>query len=166
MSDLASQIREIWRVLDGLISQERFHSDKFMITVEGGMAVKLTNNTGAATVKGNVVTNSATTANAVVLAVDGEPDALGVFYESGIANGAAAWVVVSGIADVYFAASTTLGHLARTFISGEAGYVIGQAKSEAIPTSPFATDKHFCEIGHVLEARVGAGLAKCVLHFN
>jgi len=166
MSDLASQIREIWAVLDGIISQERFHSDKFMVTVEGGLAVKLTNNTGAATVKGNVVTNSAALANAVVLAVDGEPDALGVFYESGIANGAEAWVVISGIADVYFIGSTTLGHLARTFISGEAGYVTGQAKSEAIPSSPFATDKHFCEIGHVLEARVGAGLAKVVLHFN
>jgi hypothetical protein len=166
MSDLASQIREIWKVLDGIISQERFHSDKFMVTVEGGMAVKLTNNTGAATVKGNVVTNSAALANAVVLAVDGEPDALGVFYESGVADGAEAWVVVSGIADVYFIGSTTLGHLARTFISGEAGYVTGQAISEAIPSAPFATDKHFCEIGHVLEARVGAGLAKCVLHFN
>lgn len=166
MSDLASQIREIWAVLDGIISQERFHSDKFMVTVEGGLAVKLTNNTGAVTVKGNVVTNSAALANAVVLAVDGEPDALGVFYESGIADGDTAWVVVSGIADVYFIGSTTLGHLARTFIGGEAGYVTGQAKSEAIPAAPFASDKHFCEIGHVLEARVGAGLAKCVLHFN
>lgn len=166
MSDLASQIREIWKVLDGIISQERFYSDKFMITVEGGLAVKLTNKTGAASVKGYVVSNSTTTASAVELIVQGEPDPIGVFYESGIADGAEAWVVVAGIADVYFIGSTTLGYLARTFIAGEAGYVTGQALAEALPAAPFATDKHFCEIGHVLEARVGAGLAKCVLHFN
>ena len=42
----------------------------------------------------------------------------------------------------------------------------GQALSEALAAPPFATDKHFYEIGHVLESRVGAGLAKCILHFN
>lgn len=128
--------------------------------------VRLTNKTGAATVKGNVVTNSDTVANAVELIIQGEPDPIGVFYESGIADGAEAWVVVAGIADVYFTGSTTLGHLARGFVAADAGYVIGQALSEAIPSSPFATDKHFYEIGHVLEARTGAGLAKCILHFN
>jgi len=45
-------------------------------------------------------------------------------------------------------------------------YIDGQAKSEAVPTSPFATDKHFSEIGHVLESRTGEGLAKVYLDFN
>lgn len=133
---------------------------------EGGYMVRLINKTGGASVKGYVVTNSSTTANAVEKAVDGQPDALGVFYESGVADGTEAWVVVSGIADVYFIGSTSLGYLARTFIASEAGYVSGQALAEAVPSSPFASDKHFCEIGHVLEARTGAGLARCVLHFN
>ncbi|KKL90587.1 hypothetical protein LCGC14_1903210 [marine sediment metagenome] len=35
-----------------------------------------------------------------------------------------------------------------------------------IPTSQFATDKHFMEIGHILENTGGAGLARTVLHFN
>ena len=48
----------------------------------------------------------------------------------------------------------------------DTGEISGQALNEAVPTSPFATDKHFCEIGHVLETRTGAGLAKVNLHFN
>jgi hypothetical protein len=136
------------------------------MNADGGFMVKLTNKTGANSVKGEVVRTSLTQNNAVSKAVDGYPDAIGVFYESGVADGQEAWVVISGIADVYFVGSTTRGQLARTFVAGEAGYVIGQATSEPVPTSPFASDKHFCEIGHILESRTGAGLAKCILHFN
>lgn len=139
---------------------------KIAWTSEGGMAIQLLNKSGGNSVKGEVVTNSASVANAVEKIVINEPDPIGVFYESGIADGQLAWVVVSGIADVYFIGNTSLGYLARGFITGDAGYVTGQALAEALPTSPFATDKHFYEIGHLLEARVGAGLAKCVLHFN
>jgi hypothetical protein len=74
--------------------------------------------------------------------------------------------VVSGIADVYFWGNTVRGHLARTGIASDTGEVSGQALSEAVPESPFATDKHFCEIGHVIESRTGAGLAKIIMHFN
>ena len=38
--------------------------------------------------------------------------------------------------------------------------------SDALPASPFTDSKHFYEIGHVIEARTGAGLASVVLHFN
>lgn len=136
-------------------------------TSESGLAVQLINKTGAVSVKGEVVEPSDSVDNAVDKIVVDVPDPIGVFYESGIADGSLAWVVVSGIADVYFVGNTTRGHLARGFLTADGGsYVIGQALSEAVPSSPFATDKHFYEIGHVLESRVGAGLAKCVLHFN
>lgn len=143
-------------------------TNKVKITPEGGIAVKLTNKTGGASVKGEVVSvYSATAINSSVskIVVD-IPAPIGVFYESGVADGNEAWVVISGVADVYFVGNTTRGHLARGFITGDAGYVTGQALSEAVPSSPFASDKHFYEIGHVLESRTGAGLAKCVLHFN
>jgi hypothetical protein len=143
-----------------------FYSPKAMLTPHGGFAVRLTNKTGAASVKGEVVRANSAQDNSVVKVVDGVPDAFGIFLDSGVADGAEAWVVVSGIADVYFVGSVTRGHLARTFLSGEAGYVTGQALSEAVPTPPFTDDKHFCEIGHALESRTGAGLAKCMLHFN
>jgi len=143
-------------------------NEKAAINEYGGYMIKLTNKTGGASVKGEVVSIYSATAvdNAVKKIVVDVPDPIGVFYESGVADGSEAWIVVSGIADVYFIGDTTRGYLARGFVSADSGYVSGQAMAEAVPTSPFATDKHFYEIGHVLESRTGAGLAKCVLHFN
>lgn len=145
---------------------EEFYTTKIRLTKEGGLAIKLTNKTGSNSVKGEVVSPSNSVANAVTKIVVDVPNPIGVFYENGIADGQEAWVVVSGIADVYFIGNTALGNIARGFITGDAGYVTGQALAEAVPSSPFASDKHFYEIGHLLEARTGAGLAKCVLHFN
>ena len=139
---------------------------KVLITPEGGIAVRLTNKTGSNSVKGYVVTASDAQANAVRLVPVDVPSAIGVFYESDVADGSEAWVVISGIADVYFIGDTTFGYLARTGLTADTGEEDGKALSEAFPTSPFATDKHFCEIGHILETRTGAGLAKVNLHFN
>lgn len=141
-------------------------SPRCMSTPEGGHAVLMTNKTGANSVKGEVVTTGSTVDNSVIKVVVDVPNPIGVFYESGVADGAEAWVVISGIAEVYFIGSTTRGQFARGFITGDAGYVAGQALAEAVPTAPFATDKHFYEIGHILASRTGAGLAKTVLHFN
>lgn len=135
-------------------------------TPEGGIAIKLTNKTGSASVKGYMVDVSSTTDNAFQLCVVDVPDAIGVVYDAGVADGSQCLVVVAGIADVYYVGSTTRKNLARGFVTGDAGYVSGQALNETMPGAPFATDKHFFEIGHVLENRVGAGLAKTVLHFN
>jgi len=149
------------------VQSTTFTGTKVKLTVEGGIAVKLTNKTGAVTVKGEIVRPDSATDSGVVKIVVDIPSPIGVFYESGIAADAETWVVISGIADVYFTGNTTRGYLARGFITSDgAGYVTGQALAEAYPSSPHDTDKHFYEIGHVLESRVGAGLAKCVLHFN
>lgn len=145
---------------------KKSNSQKLFFTPEGGIAIKLINKTGANSIKGYCVTNDDGQNNAVKLVPINVPDCIGIFYESGVSDGQETWIVVSGIADVYFWGSTTLSHLARTGLTADTGEVSGQALSEAVPTSPFANDKHFCEIGHVLEARTGAGLAKCVLHFN
>lgn len=141
-------------------------NDNVLVTELGGLAVKMVNKTGGASVKGYVVTASTTTENGVKLIEVDIPAPIGIIYNSGIADGDDVWVVIQGIAEVYYIGNTTLGYLARGFITGDAGYVSGQALAEAVPTSPFATDKHFYEIGHLLEARVGAGLAKTVLHYN
>jgi hypothetical protein len=141
-------------------------AEKHRLTPEGGFAVRLTNKTGAVSVKGTVVTADTSADNAVKkIAVD-VPAPIGVIYDDDIADGAEVWVVLSGIAAVYFTGTTVRGHFARGFIAADIGYVSGQALSEAVPSSPFATDKHFYEIGHVLESRTGAGLANCILHFN
>lgn len=134
---------------------------KTKITIEGGLAVKLTNKTGAASTKGNVVTVYDATAinNAVQKIVVDVPTPIGVFYENDIADGSEAWVVVAGIADVYFIGDAAIGNIARGFVTGDSGYVTGQAMAEAANSSAY-------KIGHVLESRTGAGLAKVVLQFN
>jgi hypothetical protein len=141
-------------------------SRKWMDTPEGGRAIKIVNRTGAASVKGYMVRPSPSYDTSCTLSVVDVPDPIGVVYNSGVANGSEMWVVTNGIADVYFIGSATRGHIARGFVTGDAGYVAGQAMSEAVPAAPFATDKHFYEIGHVIQSRTGAGLARCVLHQN
>lgn len=138
---------------------------KVKFTAEGGLAVKLMNKTGSPSIKGYCVTPGSADSSVVLVPI-GEPDCIGVFYESGIVDGSEVWVVVSGIAEVYFWNAPTIGHLARTGLASDTGEISGQALSEAIPTTPFAVDKHFCEIGHVLETKIASGLAKTVLHFN
>lgn len=136
------------------------------LTQEGGLAVKLLNKSGAASVRGYVVEANDNTNRAVSLTQVDMPDAIGVFYESGVADGELAWVVISGLAYVYFVGSATRGQLARTFLTADGSFVAGNALAENFPAAPFLSDKHFCEIGHVLESRTGAGLALCALHFN
>jgi hypothetical protein len=150
------------------IGNKLTESKKIKITSEGGLAILLQNKTGAPSVKGYVVSIYSATAinSSVKLIAQNVPDPVGVFYDSGVVDGNDAWVVISGIVDVYFIGNTTRGFLARGFVTSDAGFVAGQALAEAVPTSPFATDKHFYEIGHVIESRVGAGLAKIVMHFN
>lgn len=145
-----------------------FFSEKVKLTPEGGIAVRLTNKTGGASVKGEVVAAYSASAinSAVAKIVVDVPNPIGVFYESGIADGSEAWVVVAGIADVYFTGNVSLGNIARGFLTVDgAGYVTGQALNDMIP-NPLSDDKHFYEIGHVIEARTGAGLAKVIIHFN
>jgi hypothetical protein len=149
-----------WIVISGNVTE------KAKFTADGGLAILMTNRTGGVSVKGEIVTPSAIYSNAVSKIIIDVPNPIGVFYESGIADGTDAWVVVSGIADVYFVGNTTRGQLGRGFVTGDAGYVSGQAIAENFPTAPFATDKHFYEICHITESRTGAGLAKGVLHFN
>lgn len=139
---------------------------KFKWTDEGGIACRFTNKTGAASVKGTLTEASSSVDNAFVLMPVGGVDCFGIIYEDGIPDGDECWVVTGGIADVFFIGDTTRQHLARMCIATDTNDEAGKAISEAVPSSPFATDKHFGEIGHVLESRVGAGLARCVLHFN
>jgi len=141
-------------------------SRKWMDTPEGGRAIKIVNRTGAASVKGYMVHPSPSYDTSCTLSIVDVPDPIGIIYEAGVADGSEMWVVTNGYADVYFIGNATRGHIARGFVTGDAGYVAGQVLSEAVPSAPFATDKHFYEIGHVVQSRTGAGLARCVLHQN
>ena len=146
------------------IGTYRIHNDP--VTGESGPQILLTNKTGGVTSKGYLVEMSTTTAMAFSTIAQGQPDIIGVIYEAGIADGSACWVwVVNAICEVYFIGDVSYEDFARNSEAGDGG-AAGQAFAEVAPTSPFATDKHFMEIGHVVEERTGAGLCRTLLHFN
>jgi hypothetical protein len=138
------------------------------MTPEGGLAVGFINKTGAVSVRGMTVDIYRATAidGAVGYTTQGVPDCIGAIYDAGVVDGGLMRVVVAGIAQVMFVNAATRGHLARTFVAADGNYEAGKALSEAVPTAPFATDRHFSEIGHLLESTSVPGLARVVLHFN
>lgn len=134
-------------------------------TPEGGYAIRLINKTGGASIKGYIVKADDTIDNAVEHIPADNPDLLGIMYDNGIADGEYVWIVIGGIADVYYSGSVTRGTFSRAAVTAD-GVAAGVAINEALPVPPFATDKHFQELGHPIESRVGAGLAKTIVHFN
>lgn len=138
---------------------------KIAFTPEGGLAVLMTNKTGGASVKGHIVESSSSTDDAVQKTTDGDIDPIGIIYNASVPDGQKVWVVIYGIADVLYGTAITRGTFSRVAVLADS-LNAGEAVNEALPTSPFATDKHFQEIGHPIESRGTPGLAKTVLHFN
>ncbi len=124
----------------------------------GGFAVKLTNKTGFDTVAGQLVIASAGTDDAFATAAISGDNVIGIVLDGGVADGSEEWIVISGIADVLIDAGGCL-HGDRMISSATAGSADVWNVGGAVAT-------HFLEIGHCIETRVGAGLARCILHFN
>ena len=133
---------------------------KFKITTTGGYAIKLTNKTGGNTVAGQLVNSYVATAidDAFKTISASDQEIIGIVLDAGIADGSEAWVVISGIADVLMDA----GGSAR----GDRIISSATAGSGDVWNVGGAVATHFQEIGHCIETRIGAGLARCVLHFN
>ncbi len=147
-----------------------FETIKNKITNIGGIAILLTNKTGANSVAGKLVRADTSTNDAAKLTVIDEEECFGVFLDSGVSDGSEAWIVISGIADVAMENNTTAtrGNWVRTSTTvGEEGYADA---TNAAPPSP-AAFSHFNEIGNCIETVTATGegthvLARCVLHFN
>ncbi len=150
--------------LSGVRDLHRKDKDaKIAFSELGGLMIKLTNKTGSATVKGSVICPSDAYDNSFKLQAD-EFDAIGVVYESGIADGQEAWIVISGIAEVLFKDGVAA---VREYVALSAD-TDGRATNIAVPSSNPVVAEHFKEIGHTLESK-NAGtnvLVKCILHFN
>lgn len=154
---------------DGNINRHTFNGNIYF-TPDGGMAVSLINKTGTTSVKGTVVEADSGTNFAFNLSDVGSADPIGIVYGDAdgnqVADGEYCWVVVSGCAYVWMESATDRHEFVRMGEGGDGNDAAGFAIGEALPTSPFATDKHFQEVGHSLETTGGAGLCLCVLHFN
>ncbi len=133
------------------------------LTTEGGVAHLYTNKTGAASVKGEIVVCDTSTDDAVDLAAADDVDNIGVFYESGIADGASVWVVTDGKAHVMLknATASTRGNWVKV------SDVEGRADATGAE-SPGAILAHSREVAHCLETKGGDTdvLALCQLHQN
>ncbi len=133
-------------------------------TLIGGYAIKLTNKTGSNTIAGQVVKpddkvdGSGGVDDAFITILANDQEIIGIVLEAGIADGSEAWVVINGIADVLM---DTGGSARGDRIISSATVGSGDVWSVGGAVAP-----HFQEIGKCVEARVGAGLARVVLHFN
>jgi hypothetical protein len=137
------------------------------LTPDGGLAVRMTNKTGAATSKGELVECHGTIDNAVRLTEADAFDCIGVMYEDGIADGQECWIVISGRAQVALKNETESINDGWVSVSDVSGRALA---SGSVPSPPTAAE-HFMEIGHCHEAKsAGAAgvkvLAYCFLHFN
>lgn len=141
-------------------------NNNIKVTPYGGLAIKVINKTGAPSFTGGIIKADSVIDGAVVLCPIGNPDPFGVMLDSGIPDGLEMWVVIYGKAHAFFINVATRGLFARMCEGADIGAAAGKAISEAVPTPPFANDKHFQEIGHILETTIGPGIALVNLHFN
>lgn len=139
-----------------------------VLTQEGGIAVWMTNKTGAASIKGTLVDTSSAADNAVKISGADAADMIGVVYDSGVPDGSLVRVVITGVAQVLIQDGTaaTRGYWCKMSATqaGRADITNADPPGGGIPEH----DEHFKEIGHCFES-VGSGtdvLAKIALHFN
>lgn len=140
--------------------------DSFKHTTEGGIAVKMTNLTGSASVKGTLVETNETTSGGFKILSD-LYDCVGVVYEDGIANGEECFVVITGIVEVLLkdtTAATTGNWVKASDVNGRADATLALPSGGTIGQ----LQEHFQEIGHCIETKASGTdvLAKIVLHFN
>ena len=132
--------------------------EKFSISAIGGQCIKLTNKTGSNSVAGQLVKADTIQDDAANTQAANGDNTIGIVLEAGVSDGSEMWVVISGIANVLIDA----GGCAR----GDRMISSATAGSADVWNVGGAVATHFLEIGHCIETRVGAGLARCVLHFN
>lgn len=149
---------------DGTIVAGGIETATVKFTAEGGLAIRLTNKTGGASVKGTLVSASTAVDNAFILQAN-EFDTIGAVYEAGIADGSECWIVISGRAQVLMK-NTVASTRGNVLIAADTD---GRANSIANPGQGVpATETHFKECGHFIETKTGGTdvLAYAVLHFN
>ena len=133
-----------------------------LLTPEGGIAIRMINKTGAASIKGTVVDASITTDLAVAIEDIGDVDPIGIIYQSGIPDGDLVLVVISGIAEILIDDATAVTH---GDWAGTSDVTAGRSQAN---TEPPATSKHDQEIGHFVESKIAGTdvLAKAIVHFR
>jgi hypothetical protein len=143
------------------VEKARFWYDSS--TGEYGLQIKLTNKTGAPTVKGQLVEPSSSTDMAFDTSDIDDLDCIGVVYEAGVADGSDAWI--------WTGHGTVCQVLLKDGTASTRGNWVGTSDTAGradatTATPPGAVLGHFQEIGHCLES-VSSGtnvLARILFH--
>lgn len=156
----------IWIRTFKAVSKVRLHYDS--ITNERGFQVRMINQTGATSVKGNTVCPSPTVDNAVQLVQTAESglDAIGVIYEAGIAVGSEMWVWMNGsICEMLFVDGSAP---TREYVAIGSDTVNGRCVAIAVPTSTPGASEHWREQGHIMQTKTAGTnvLALVATHYN
>jgi hypothetical protein len=132
------------------------------LTALGGLAVKLTNKTNAASIKGMLVSAATSSSNAFQV-ISSDLDGIGYVYENAVAANSECWVVVAGIAQCLADGSSTSGDWVGSIGKGRVSASVGPTGLVSL-----VAETHFKETGHCIET-TSSGSAKlitCVIHFN
>ncbi len=138
-----------------------------IITPLGGIAIQLTNKTGAPSVKGTVTRLSAADDDSFILTDVSDNEPSGIVFEDGIADGSLCWVVILGIAEVLLVNTTAGTHGNWVFASATAGRA--DATLAAPPGGGIPElDQHMQEVGHCLQSIAGGVdvLCRILIQFN
>ena len=136
-------------------------------TGEYGIQMKLTNKTGSASVKGEIVEQSAGTDNAFDTIGADEPDPTHIVYEAGVADGSNAWCwCIGSLCQVLLEDSTAATRHYWVKVSDSAA-----GRADATNASPpggtiNAIEDHFTEVGHAAESKTAGTDVLCLIHFH
>jgi hypothetical protein len=153
--------------MPGISASDRVRIWNDATTGECGLQIRVINKTGGNSIKGYCCKADITTPTdrGVVYCPKDIPDPIGFVYDV-VADGADMWLWIAGMVEIYVTGNATVGQFARTPVDADADDTSGRITSEAAPSAPFESDKHWQEVGHIMKARTGAGLTLAIIHFN
>lgn len=125
----------------------------FRITKEGGVAIKLTNKSGATITKGKVV-SLATNYNAAFILCTNGYKPTGVVYDTSVTNNGVAWIIKNGMADVLLETNSTV--IAGNYVYASEGAFAGRvnanlvASTYSINTNIFTATYNYVDTNNIL----------------
>lgn len=140
---------------------------KCRFTNDGEFQIKLTNKTGVATVRGELVQPDTTTDSAFVITAADDPECFGVVAEASVADGSDAWITISGRAQVLLkdtTAATRANWVKTSDVAGRADATLAGPPGGGV----VQLDEHMLEIGNSIESQTAGTdvLAWILMHFN
>lgn len=151
-------------VADIIIPKNWFNSNGTIVaTIDGGIAIKVKNDSGQDISKGYLVRPSTTNTRGVVICSEDDYDVCGVVYNTTIVDGEWGYMVIAGFAYIYFNENgSTLRNYARMSKAADTGNTdTGKAQSDSINRVDSIRI-----VANVHETRLGEGLARCKLCIN